>query len=71
VTDMNADAWVSSSHQPMGFPEFVVVIASITLYASYTVRDSRAVFEAWTKSEARSERPRTGDEAPSRGCQMQ
>jgi MFS transporter, DHA1 family, multidrug resistance protein len=26
---MNADAWVSSSHQPMGFPEFVVVIASI------------------------------------------
>jgi DHA1 family bicyclomycin/chloramphenicol resistance-like MFS transporter len=26
---MNADAWVSSSPQPMGFPEFVVVIASI------------------------------------------
>jgi MFS transporter, DHA1 family, multidrug resistance protein len=26
---MNADAWVSSSHRPMGFPEFVVVIASI------------------------------------------
>jgi DHA1 family bicyclomycin/chloramphenicol resistance-like MFS transporter len=29
VTDINADAWVSSSHRPMGFPEFVVVIASI------------------------------------------
>jgi len=29
VTDINADAWVSSSHKPMGFPEFVVVIASI------------------------------------------
>ena len=28
MTD-NADAWVSSSHRPMGFPEFVVVIASI------------------------------------------
>jgi MFS transporter, DHA1 family, multidrug resistance protein len=29
VTDINADAWVSSTHRPMGFPEFVVVIASI------------------------------------------
>src|SRR6266550_916426 len=29
VTNMNADDWVSSSHRPMGFPEFVVVIASI------------------------------------------
>jgi MFS transporter, DHA1 family, multidrug resistance protein len=29
VTDINAEAWVSSSHRPMGFPEFVVVIASI------------------------------------------
>jgi MFS transporter, DHA1 family, multidrug resistance protein len=29
VTDTNADAWVSSKHQPMGFPEFVIVIASI------------------------------------------
>jgi DHA1 family bicyclomycin/chloramphenicol resistance-like MFS transporter len=29
VTDINADAWVSSSHKPMRFPEFVVVIASI------------------------------------------
>src|SRR5258706_15587554 len=28
VTD-NAEAWVSSSHRPMGFPEFVVVVASI------------------------------------------
>src|ERR1700740_616282 len=26
---MNDDAWVSSNHRPMGFPEFVVVIASI------------------------------------------
>jgi DHA1 family bicyclomycin/chloramphenicol resistance-like MFS transporter len=29
VTDVNADALVSSKHQPMGFPEFVIVIASI------------------------------------------
>jgi DHA1 family bicyclomycin/chloramphenicol resistance-like MFS transporter len=29
VTDVNADAWVSSRHQPMGFPEFVLAIASI------------------------------------------
>src|ERR1700722_13663200 len=29
VTDTNAEAFVSSSHRPMGFPEFVVVIASI------------------------------------------
>jgi MFS transporter, DHA1 family, multidrug resistance protein len=29
VTDMNGDAWVSSTHRPMGFPEFVIVIASI------------------------------------------
>jgi DHA1 family bicyclomycin/chloramphenicol resistance-like MFS transporter len=29
VSDINAEAWVSSNHQPMGFPEFVVVIASI------------------------------------------
>src|SRR6202047_1094706 len=29
VTDINADAWVSSSHRPMGFAEFVIVIASI------------------------------------------
>jgi DHA1 family bicyclomycin/chloramphenicol resistance-like MFS transporter len=29
VTDINADAWVSSTHRPMGFPEFVLVIASI------------------------------------------
>jgi DHA1 family bicyclomycin/chloramphenicol resistance-like MFS transporter len=29
VTDINANAWASSSHRPMGFPEFVVVIASI------------------------------------------
>jgi DHA1 family bicyclomycin/chloramphenicol resistance-like MFS transporter len=29
LTDINADAWVSSTHRPMGFPEFVLVIASI------------------------------------------
>jgi DHA1 family bicyclomycin/chloramphenicol resistance-like MFS transporter len=29
VTDINADVWVSSNHRPMGFPEFVVIIASI------------------------------------------
>ncbi|MGA7810933.1 multidrug effflux MFS transporter [Bradyrhizobium sp.] len=29
MTDINANAWVSSTHRPMGFPEFVVVIASI------------------------------------------
>jgi DHA1 family bicyclomycin/chloramphenicol resistance-like MFS transporter len=29
VTEINADGWVSSNHRPMGFPEFVVVIASI------------------------------------------
>jgi MFS transporter, DHA1 family, multidrug resistance protein len=29
VTETNADNWVSSNHQPMGFPEFVIVIASI------------------------------------------
>jgi MFS transporter, DHA1 family, multidrug resistance protein len=29
VTDINADDWVSSSHRPMGFPEFVIMIASI------------------------------------------
>ena len=29
MTDINADAGVSSNHRPMGFPEFVIVIASI------------------------------------------
>jgi MFS transporter, DHA1 family, multidrug resistance protein len=29
VTDINADAGVSATHRPMGFPEFVVIIASI------------------------------------------
>lgn len=29
MTDVNANAWVSSTHRPMGFPEFVIVIASI------------------------------------------
>jgi MFS transporter, DHA1 family, multidrug resistance protein len=29
VTDINANAWVSSTHRPMSFAEFVVVIASI------------------------------------------
>ncbi|MDB5564066.1 MAG: major facilitator transporter, partial [Tardiphaga sp.] len=29
MTDINADVWVSSTHSPMKFPEFVLVIASI------------------------------------------
>jgi MFS transporter, DHA1 family, multidrug resistance protein len=29
VTEIDGDAWVSSNHKPMRFPEFVVVIASI------------------------------------------
>jgi DHA1 family bicyclomycin/chloramphenicol resistance-like MFS transporter len=29
VTDINAETWVSLNHRPMGFPEFVIVIASI------------------------------------------
>ena len=29
MTDINADVRVSSNHRPMGFPEFVVIIASI------------------------------------------
>jgi MFS transporter, DHA1 family, multidrug resistance protein len=29
VTEINADAWVSSGHRPMGFPEFVVAIAAV------------------------------------------
>jgi MFS transporter, DHA1 family, multidrug resistance protein len=29
VTDINADVWVSSTHRPMKFPEFVLIIASI------------------------------------------
>lgn len=29
MTDINADGWVSSTHRPMRFPEFVMAIASI------------------------------------------
>ncbi|MFH0301485.1 multidrug effflux MFS transporter [Bradyrhizobium sp. 31Argb] len=29
MSEINAEAWVSSGHRPMGFPEFVVAIASI------------------------------------------
>jgi MFS transporter, DHA1 family, multidrug resistance protein len=29
LSDINADSWVSSGHRPMGFPEFVIVVASI------------------------------------------
>ncbi len=29
MSDINAPAWVSAGHRPMGFPEFVIVIASI------------------------------------------
>ncbi len=29
MSEINAEAWLSSGHRPMGFPEFVVAIASI------------------------------------------
>ena len=29
MTEISADDWTSSNHRPMGFPEFVIVIASI------------------------------------------
>ncbi len=29
MSDTNADGWVSSTHRPMGFPEFVAIVASI------------------------------------------
>lgn len=29
MTDSNANAWVSATHGPMGFPEFVVIVAAI------------------------------------------
>ena len=29
MSEINTEAWVSSGHRPMGFPEFVVIIASI------------------------------------------
>ena len=29
MTDTSANAWVSSTHRPMGFPEFVVIVAAI------------------------------------------
>ncbi len=29
MTDTSADGWVSSAHRPMGFPEFVAIVASI------------------------------------------
>ena len=29
MTEIDADAWVSSGHRPLGFPEFVIVVASI------------------------------------------
>lgn len=29
MTDTNANAWVSATHRPMGFPEFVAIVASI------------------------------------------
>jgi DHA1 family bicyclomycin/chloramphenicol resistance-like MFS transporter len=29
VTDTNAEGWVSSTHRPLGFAEFVVIVASI------------------------------------------
>ncbi len=29
MSDINADGWVSSTHRPMGFPEFVAIVAGI------------------------------------------
>ncbi|RTL49711.1 MAG: Bcr/CflA family efflux MFS transporter [Bradyrhizobiaceae bacterium] len=29
MTETNADGWVSSTHRPMGFPEFVAIVAGI------------------------------------------
>src|SRR6185312_2906501 len=29
MTDTSADGWVSTAHRPMGFPEFVAIVASI------------------------------------------
>ncbi|MBS0529812.1 MAG: multidrug effflux MFS transporter [Proteobacteria bacterium] len=29
MTDMSADGWVSRAHRPMGFPEFLAIVASI------------------------------------------
>ncbi|WP_454617361.1 multidrug effflux MFS transporter [Bradyrhizobium cenepequi] len=29
MSEINAEAWVSSGHRPMGFPEFVIAVASI------------------------------------------
>ncbi len=30
MTDTSANGWVSSAHRPMGFPEFVAIVAAIT-----------------------------------------
>ena len=29
MTDSNANAWVTSTHAPMSFPEFVVIVGAI------------------------------------------
>ena len=29
MTDTSADGWVSRTHRPMGFPEFVAIVAAI------------------------------------------
>jgi len=52
-----------------GFVEFHLLrgpeAEDYTLYASHTVWESRAVFEAWTKSEAfRAAHSRAGDNKP-------
>jgi len=53
----------------LGFVEFHLLrgpeAEDYTLYASHTVWESRAVFEAWTKSEAfRAAHSRAGDNKP-------
>jgi heme-degrading monooxygenase HmoA len=54
---------------PIGFVEFHLLkgleAEDHTLYASHTVWESRANFEAWTKSEAlRAAHSRAGDNKP-------
>ena len=36
MSDINANAWVGSTHRPMGFTEFVVILAAIMVFAPGT-----------------------------------
>ena len=33
MTDTSAGGWVSRTHRPMGFPEFVAIVAAITIFS--------------------------------------